>query len=150
MRPPDFTLSLAATEMAVRAALANLRTCLAARKMPPDLLSTVELALAEALNNIVEHAYAPDRPGEIRLAVVLTRDRLRCTLRDRGTPLPDMALPDDDPPDPDVARDTLPEGGFGWFLIRHLTDGLCYARTGDENILTLEFTFDARKNNHDV
>ena len=139
MRPPDFTLSLAASGMAVRTALADLRTHLSARNVPPGLIGTVELALAEALNNIVEHAYAPDRPGEILLAVALTRDRLRCTLRDRGEPLPDMTLPDDDPPNPGMAREALPEGGFGWFLIREMTEGLCYMRTGNENILTLEF-----------
>lgn len=142
MRPLDFTVSLDASAMAVRVTLADLRMRLAARDLPPVLFSTVELALAEALNNIVEHAYTPNRLGRIVLVVDLTCDQLRCTLRDRGEPLPGLALPSDGLPDSAVARDALPEGGFGWLLIRQLTDGLIYARSDDENILTLKFNID--------
>ena len=34
----------------------------------------------------------------------------------------------------------LPEGGFGWFLIRTLTKSLNYIRQNDENCLTLVFS----------
>jgi serine/threonine-protein kinase RsbW len=32
----------------------------------------------------------------------------------------------------------LPEGGFGWLLIRKLTHSLKYCRTNSQNILTCE------------
>jgi serine/threonine-protein kinase RsbW len=129
--------------MAVRATLGDLRARLAAQGLSAEGCGSVELALAEALNNIVEHAYPADRPGEICLSVTMTRDRLCCRLRDRGAPLPGLAVPVGVRPDPAVARAALPEGGFGWYLIRDLTDALSYARQDGENILTLEFALGA-------
>lgn len=139
IRPTAFSLGLAATDLAVRAALGELRARLAVAGLSAEGCGSVELALAEALNNIVEHAYPAGEPGEIRLSVRMSRDRLCCRLRDRGVPLPGLALPEGARPDPAVARAALPEGGFGWYLIRDLTDALSYAREVDENILTLEF-----------
>lgn len=139
IRPTAFSLGLAATDLAVRAALGDLRARLAAQGLSEEGCGGVELALAEALNNIVEHAYPAGHPGEIRLSVTMTRGRLCCRLRDRGAPLPGLAVPARPRPDPAVARAALPEGGFGWYLIRDLTDALSYVRQDDENILTLEF-----------
>jgi serine/threonine-protein kinase RsbW len=53
---------------------------------------------------------------------------------DRGRPMPDLKLPPGellpffDGQDP-------PEGGFGWYLIRSLTQDLQYQRVQDQNIL---------------
>jgi len=137
--PAEFSLRLIATDLTVRETLSVLRARFVAQNVPEDVCGSVELVLAEALNNIVEHAYPPDRPGDVLLALSLTADRLRCTLRDRGVPLAGLTLPDGGRPDPEVARDALPEGGFGWYLIRDLSDHLSYARTAEENVLTLDF-----------
>lgn len=143
IRPTAFRLDLAATDLAVREALGDLRARLAAQGLSEEGCGSVEIALAEALNNIVEHAYPAGQPGEIRLSVTMTRDRLCCRLRDQGAPLPDLAVPARARPDPAAARAALPEGGFGWYLIRDLTDALSYARLDGENILTLEFALAA-------
>lgn len=141
IRPTAFSIGLTATTMAVRAALGDLRLRLAAHGLSDAGCGTVELVLAEALNNIVEHAYPADQPGGILLAVSMTRDRLCFRLHDQGIPLPGLAPPVGARPDPGVAQAALPEGGFGWYLIRDLTDVLSYARQNGENILTLEFAF---------
>ena len=35
--------------------------------------------------------------------------------------------------------DTMPEGGYGWFLIRELVQDLVYDRQNDENILFFRY-----------
>ena len=93
--------------------------------------STAEIVLAEVLNNVVEHAYAL-HPGEIRLTLSVAADQLLCVIEDDGTPMPGGAPPAGHLPDPQL----LPEGGFGWHLIRSLSTGLDYRRNGATNRLS--------------
>lgn len=134
-----FTLTATATDLTVRDILAQARHWLQAQGVADELCGSVELALAEALNNIVEHAYAADARGAIRLVAILSPARLICVLSDHGRALPGLELPGGDRPAHTVARDDLPEGGFGWFLIRDLTDRIDYRRHAGWNHLTLDF-----------
>jgi serine/threonine-protein kinase RsbW len=140
--PQQLDLRAPASDLAVRDLLARVRTWLRAHALPDDTCSTVEIVLAEALNNVVEHAYPPELSGAIRLALQRGSAHLVCVLSDHGTALPGGILPDGTLPARDVARDALPEGGFGWFLIRDLSDSLDYRRAGRWNHLTLEFHLD--------
>ncbi|WP_297770502.1 ATP-binding protein [uncultured Roseovarius sp.] len=140
--PDQFSHRIMATELAVRDALLFTRDWLNRQGLPEQTCGSVELALAEVLNNIVEHAYAPDAAGEIRIAIALRPGRLCCLVRDDGAPLPYLAATDHTLPSRNVTRDNLPEGGFGWFLIKGLTDRLGYERANGENRLTLEFRLD--------
>ncbi len=108
-------------------------------QVPQSACDRIELVLAEALNNIVEHAFGPEppapatesrgvtAPGLIALDLSAGAAQLHCTIRDAGRPMPDGQAPAGRPQDIDAAAD-LPEGGFGWFLIRRLTLDLCYVR----------------------
>ena len=124
---------------AVRHGLARLLRMQPLCDLGEEARGTAEIVLAEVLNNIVEHAYA-DQPGEIRVEVRRGTAGIRCQIRDRGRP-----MPGDMPPlghlRPMAEGDDLPEGGFGWFLIRALAQDLTYARDGDENVLS--FRLDA-------
>lgn len=117
-----------ATQEAVREILAALQAGLAAQGVDPELAETAEIVLAEALNNICEHAYAERAPGPVRLWVKPGAEGLRISLCDAGHPMPGLALPSGDPPDLNVGLDALPEGGFGWFVIRSTAEDLAYAR----------------------
>jgi len=128
-----------ATPAAVRELLIGLRARLGTETLSEDACGKVEIVLAEALNNIVEHAYPQESPGDIALTLSLDSTPLRCELRDRGGPLPGLAPPETALPDLTGPRETLPEGGFGWTLIRALTTRLSYDRREGENVLTLEF-----------
>ncbi|WP_456387436.1 ATP-binding protein [Profundibacter sp.] len=101
---------------------------------------TIEMVLAEIMNNIVEHAYANDPDGMIELEILPANNGLKCILRDDGQPMPDGNVPMGCLPSqnvgPDFAVDDLPEGGFGWFLIRDLTRDLQYTRADGKNVLT--------------
>jgi serine/threonine-protein kinase RsbW len=96
-----------------------------------DDRSTAEIVLAEVLNNIVEHAYAIES-GTIRLCLSLGDGKLVCRIEDDGRAMPNGAPPAGLLPN---AQD-LPEGGFGWHLIRTLSSGLQYERQGQTNRLS--------------
>ncbi|MBK8438418.1 MAG: ATP-binding protein [Rhodobacter sp.] len=95
-----------------------------------DDRSTAEIVLAEVLNNIVEHAYAAGT-GPIRLSLALGEGVLNCRIEDEGAAMPGETLPAGRLPNPA----DLPEGGFGWHLIRTLGHQLSYRRSGSTNQL---------------
>lgn len=89
----------------------------ACRVVSEDVAARLELALAEALNNVVKHACAgtPDIPMGVVLSVV-DPDGLELVVWDHGGKAfvpPASAMPDFDPDD----IDALPEGGFGLAII---------------------------------
>jgi len=100
------------------------------------LVGVVELVLAEALNNIVEHAYGEHARGLVDLEAEYLAPALVFRIRDEGQPMPEGDAPQGSPHDLDVSTQDLPEGGFGWFLIRELTEDLSYRRCGNRNELT--------------
>ena len=116
--------------MAVREGLNRALTSGPLAYLSPDDRGTAEIVLSEVLNNIVEHAYAATA-GEIRLALSLGEGRLFCQIEDEGAPMPGGSLPAGHAPDPQ----TLPEGGFGWHLIRTLSCDLTYERRNGRNLL---------------
>jgi len=132
-------LRFSATEYAVREALLTVDAALAAAGAADDLRTRAQIALAEACNNIVEHAYqAPYDTADAVIALDIAGDQggLQITLRDKGRampdgPLPGRELPPIDPDDPD----SLPEGGFGWALLREMTRALSLSRRNGQNIL---------------
>ncbi len=95
-----------------------------------DLLGRSELVLAELLNNIAQHGRLPDggRRPLVHLSVVAQADGLSCSVSDDGGLLPKICL-ESQPPEPT----SHPEGGFGWFLIGHLTQSLAYFREDGRN-----------------
>jgi serine/threonine-protein kinase RsbW len=133
-----------ADPLSVRNGLQAMLAARPLRDLCEDDRGDAELVLAEVLNNIVEHAYR-DAPGH--MTVFLRREVcaveaglpagvLQVCVTDRGLPMPGLA-----PPAGQLgATEDLPEGGFGWFLIRLLTGGLTYHRAGQENRLTFHLS----------
>ncbi len=136
---PPFAVSLAGTEDAVREGLAQAMAHLAPLRLNPDDAGTVELVLAEALNNVVEHALATT----FEQTTIEIRGRsgaagLHLTVIDRGAPMPDGAAPVAKTPNLDVEANDMPEGGFGWYLIHTLATDVRYVRIGTANHLSLQ------------
>lgn len=125
----------------IRPALADLRAALAAQPGGAcvEALDSIEIAVAEVLNNIVEHAAPSDRFGAIRISVRAGPCGLLVCVSDDGRPLPNGAPPCAMLPELDVARADLPEGGFGWGLVQALTADLRYRRAAGRNELALRF-----------
>lgn len=123
---------------AVREALAKLLAGLGPLQLDVDEEGTVELVLAEALNNIVEHAYAEgDKGGPISIICTHQMDGLHLRIEDEGARLENDQLPPGTAQNLDVSTNNLPEGGFGWFLIRELAKDINYQRMAGGNQLEL-------------
>lgn len=134
IRPPALQVTLPGTADAVRCALLNILTSDLLAGFSANLLSSAEIVLAEVLNNIVEHAYA-DREGDIRVVLSRIETGLDCKVLDCGAAMPGLCLPKGDFQPLGPTAD-LPEGGFGWFLIRSLVTELRYHRVDGENRLS--------------
>ncbi len=140
LTPPPFgwqyQTDINAVPADVSQTLVGLRQQLEGLGLPSDALFRLELVLAEILNNIVEHAYGDTGRGVIEIGVSVHSGAIWCNLCDLGNPMPGGTLPlarryalDD------MDMQDLPEGGFGWGLIRDLTARLTYQRRGDRNLL---------------
>lgn len=108
----------------------------------PDQLGTVETVLAEVMNNIVEHAYEDRGVGVIEMKITPEPDGLDVFVSDDGIEMPGGILPRGAPAKIDVPFESLPEGGFGWYLIRTLTKDITYARLDDKNTLSFRIPLD--------
>lgn len=124
-----------ASPVLVRDSLAQMLAGPPLRDLSPDARGTAQLVLAEVLNNVAEHAYA-ERPGPVAVTLTPVAAGTLCLVVDHGFGMPGGHLPEGKPPAVDTALEDLPEGGFGWHLIRSLTRDLTYARTGQGNRLS--------------
>jgi serine/threonine-protein kinase RsbW len=141
----SFACVVAADPFAVRAGLARMFAAPPLVDLTADHRGTAEVVLAEVLNNIAEHAYVGGM-GEISVTLRQTGAGLHCLVTDDGVAMPGGTLPAGNHPAQraggaerplqDLPLADLPEGGFGWHLIRRLTQDLRYARVGGQNRLT--------------
>lgn len=142
---PLAQLTFVASFEQVRAAISQATRELSALNLPREELHSVQLVLAEALNNVVEHAYAPGERGEITLILRQRRAGLIIEVRDRGRAMPGGRPPAGDNPSDGVEPMNVPEGGFGWFLIREIARDLIYDRRDGENFLIFRMALESLK-----
>ena len=133
----DAVFVIASTPLLVRQALCDILRHPVLAQLSVEVRGNAEVVLAEALNNIVEHAYAKS-DGHIDLRLQRRPDRVLCDIVDHGALMPGGALPAGLSQPIGVDKD-LPEGGFGWFLIRSLTENLVYQRIDARNHLSFQF-----------
>ncbi|MEO6300065.1 MAG: ATP-binding protein [Paracoccaceae bacterium] len=127
----EVRISIDTNLLAVRMSLQRLLSSTQFAKLTDDSKSTVEIVLAEALNNVVEHAQT--QPGDcVNLIAVCRLDTLKFTISDNGLPMPGSRLPSGSL----QSLTSLPEGGFGWFLIRRLSHSVTYRRVKGCNMLS--------------
>ena len=124
-----------ATFQNVRLAIERALTALEPLNLADEETNSIELVLAEALNNVVEHAYDETTPGDIKLVLRHGRAGLLVEIRDSGKPMPNGKTPVGEHPSLSMTNNELPEGGFGWFLIREVARDLIYDRENGENFL---------------
>lgn len=96
----------------------------------------LNLALEEAVVNVMSYAY-PDKEGmPVSLTVEDKDNKLVFTLKDNGVPFDPTATDDPDITLPAEDRDI---GGLGNFLVRQIMTTVNYERTEDTNILTMTY-----------
>ncbi|MGI3169681.1 ATP-binding protein [Pseudooceanicola sp. C21-150M6] len=129
------SIALDARALAVRHALAEFIDRLRDATLEQEQLGTIELVLAEVLNNVVEHAYT-DTGGHIGLHWSLGETGLLIRVEDSGRAMPGDILKMTRRSAQDLRAPVISEGGYGWFLIDRLARNIVYRREGDRNILT--------------
>ncbi|MBT0957930.1 ATP-binding protein [Alphaproteobacteria bacterium KMM 3653] len=132
-----------ATVAGVRGSLAQIKQLLVGFDVCPEVIASVELVLAEVLNNICEHAYNGRSGGMIEVSLRHSPGEIFCHTIDEGCPMPGNAVPITELPSLDGPRQDLPEGGFGWHLIQALTRKMDYARIGERNHFSLWIDLDS-------
>lgn len=105
-------------------------------RVGPDHIDNIALVLAEALNNVIEHAFVYAEDGQISLKIWIDTDAVCFTLVDDGAAMAGIPAKQEMSTHV-VALEDLPEGGFGWFLIHSLSNNLLYERKGAQNELTV-------------
>lgn len=131
----EMQLFFPAEPMAVRKALKASMAGLMHLNLTSDEKGVIEIVLAEVLNNVVEHAYANNKNGVVELQVKRMSDNLVFTVLDDGVPLQGDDVLKGPAPKLEGPVADLPEGGFGWFLIKELTQDLTYIRSNVRNKL---------------
>ena len=137
----SFRRNFPGTPEKVRDVLGEIARLVTVSQFAPPVNSMWEVGLAEALNNVVEHAYKGCADGEILLDICFGSKGLSARIVDFGAPMPDGALPPGDATSLDVPMQEIPEGGFGWFLIRSLAEHLEYRRENGANQLDMYLPF---------
>ena len=84
-----FACSFKATEIDARRGVVSVVQRLKDMGIADTRVDEVQIALAEAVNNVVEHAYAESATGDVLIRCNLHPDRLWVEIRDEGAPFPD-------------------------------------------------------------
>lgn len=95
----------------------------------------INLALEEAIANIIMYAYPADEKHDIVLKVSSTSNQLIFLLTDNGVSFNPTEVPETDITLPIEER---PIGGLGIFLIRSIMNEISYQRLDGENQLTMK------------
>ena len=137
--PLILDLWIGATSAEVRRGLGQARQALCGAGFDRSRGEEAELVLAEALNNVVEHAYADQPAGRIHLQILANRRTAVMRLCDSGAAMPCGRLPEGRG-HASTTPDKLPEGGYGWQLIHRLADAVGYDRSDGRNRLELRLS----------
>ena len=100
----------------------------------PALAGSMNLAIEEAVVNVMNYAYPKGQTGTVVLEAYVNEERLKFVITDSGMPFDPTAQAE---PDVNATLEERPIGGLGIFLVRSLMDSVNYERVGGENILTL-------------
>ena len=129
-------VTVLASDEAVRTLCATVREVVMQVSNNQEVATWIEMAIAEAGNNIVQHGYADGQAGEIRLEAQATKDLVEITLIDFATPY--------NPLDRKVDFDTWDytqadevSAGLGIGIMQSLMDDTSYERVDNSNRLTM-------------
>ena len=134
-----------ANALSIRAIAMSLKAFFAGIDAVADAASMLELAIAEGMNNVFEHAYDGRNQGYMRIVVQLEGKKLTVSIFDQGeepnrervSSIPFMTEFAEESPE----RDSLLCEGRGVYIMETLMDSLDYQRIGDENCLIMTKVF---------
>ena len=92
-----------------------------------------QLAVCEAVENVIQHGYRADGAGEIRVTTEARPGELTVEIVDQAPAFD----PSHHPVAPGAAVGDPPVGGRGLLMIRRVMDAIVYERRGRQNVLRL-------------
>lgn len=136
---------LPATNDGVRQGVTDVSALIRTTGASEEDLTAIELAMAEILNNVVEHAYEDEGIGEMEIKIDIEGPDVHFRIIDTGQPMPKGRLPLGNAADTSLPAFEQEEGGYGLFMIRQLARKLRYKRLGDQNELSFRITCGAER-----
>ncbi len=109
-----------------------------ANGIDPATTMSLNLAMEEAVVNVINYAYPDGVIGDIDITAEVEDGTITFTIVDGGVAFDPTAKSD---PDLTLAAEDRPIGGLGIHLVRQLMDSIGYERKDDKNILTLTKKF---------
>ena len=94
----------------------------------------MNLAIEEAVVNVMDYAYPPGTRGDINIEAQSNDVRLKFTIIDSGAPFDPTVKAD---VDTTLSAEDRPIGGLGIHLVRQIMDSINYERIDGRNVLTL-------------
>ena len=98
------------------------------------LLPSVNLALEEALANVIMYAYPKGVQGEVTLSTNIKGEDILMEIKDKGAPFDPLQQQE---ANLDVPLEERQIGGLGIHLIKEIMDGVEYARADGKNVLKM-------------
>ena len=101
---------------------------------PESLIPSLNLALEEAVTNVILYAYPKGIYGPVELDALREGNSLKFVLSDSGKPFDPTARPD---ADVNASLEDRQIGGLGIHLVRSIMDAVSYEYSDGRNILTM-------------
>ena len=102
--------------------------------LPPDLSMSLNLAIEEAVVNVMSYAYPRGTHGDVIIDLSVTDQQLTIAIIDQGMPFDPTSQVE---ADTSLSVEDRPIGGLGIYLVRQLMDSINYERIDGKNVLTL-------------
>lgn len=106
----------------------------AERRLAPEMVADMQVALDEVLTNIMKYAYIDNAEHKIHICLRVFDNVLEAVIEDDGAPFDPLAIP---APDVSAPLHERRVGGVGLHFVRNLMDEVTYDRVGERNRLVL-------------
>ena len=100
-----------------------------------SLTMSLNLAIEEAVVNVMEYAYPEGQQGDVEIEVTAEQQWMTFVITDTGIAFDPTKKED---ADTTLSAEERPIGGLGIFMVRQLMDVIDYKREGNKNVLTLQ------------